>query len=159
VVIRRLLLTAVVLVTVGAWTAAAARAADAAPAPSHSWAIDLDNGLMSPFCPGRTLMDCPSPQAAKLRAWIAEQEQAGRTQDEVEEQLYQQFGDVILQAPRAEGFGLAAYVLPVVAFLAGGAVVWVFLRRQVRHGGPPAPHVPTAIDPEIERRIDEELRA
>jgi cytochrome c-type biogenesis protein CcmH/NrfF len=157
-VIRRLLLTVVVVAVAGAWTAAAP-ADEGAPGPSHSWAIDLDNGLMSPFCPGRTLMDCPSPQAAKLRAWIAEQEQAGRTKGDVEEQLYQQFGDVILQAPRAEGFGLAAYVLPVAAFLAGGAVVWVFLRRQVRRGGPPAPHLPTAIDPEIERRIDEELRA
>lgn len=123
------------------------------------YAVELYNSLMSPFCPGRTLMACPSSQAAEMRDWIAEQEHAGRPRQAVEDELYAQWGDVILQAPRAEGFGLAAYVLPIVAFVAGGAIVWVFLRRQ-RAGAavpPPGPRAP--LDPEIERRIDEELRA
>jgi cytochrome c-type biogenesis protein CcmH len=115
---------------------------------------------MSPFCPGRTLIDCPSGQAEELRAWIAAQEAAGRTRAEVEEQIYREYGDVVLQAPKPRGFGLIAYVLPVVAFAVGGALVWIFLRRQRRAQGEAAtdsPHGP--IDPELERRIDEELRA
>ncbi|HEY8493844.1 MAG TPA: cytochrome c-type biogenesis protein CcmH [Myxococcota bacterium] len=129
-----------------------------ARAAERPYAIELYNGLMSPYCPGRTLMDCPSEQAAALRQWIAEQERAGRSREEVEEQLYREYGDVILQAPRAEGFGLAAYVFPVIAFFLGGAIVWRFLRRQ--GGGAPLPAGPRApLDPEIERRIDEELRA
>lgn len=110
---------------------------------------------MSPFCPGRVLIDCPSPQAAELRAWIAAQEAAGRSRADVEAQLYAQFGDVILQAPKAQGFGLAAYAIPLLAFAAGGGVVWLFLRRQRRAGSAPAPLA--AADPEIERQIDEEL--
>jgi cytochrome c-type biogenesis protein CcmH/NrfF len=124
-----------------------------------SYSMDLYTGLMSPYCPGRTLMDCPSSQATELREWIHAQEQAGRSRQEVEEQLYRQFGDVILQAPRAQGIGLAAYVFPVLAFLTGGAVVFLFLRRQ-RASAPAAGRAPTSpVDPEIERRIDEELRA
>lgn len=137
--------------------APSARAADA------SYSLDLYNGLMSPYCPGRTLMDCPSGQATELRNWIAEQEQAGRSKQEVEDELYAQFGDVILQAPKAQGFGIAAYVLPILALFAGGGIVWVFLRRQVAAGattGEPALRTgPAVLDPEIERRIDEEMRA
>jgi cytochrome c-type biogenesis protein CcmH len=126
-----------------------------------SYSVDLFTQLMSPYCPGRTLMDCPSSQAAELRSWITEQEQAGRSRSDVEEQLYEQFGDVILQAPRAQGFGLAAYLLPVVAVLVGGAIVWLFLRRQAGGAGGATVGSPTPVvlDPEIERRIDEELRA
>ena len=135
-------------------TAAPARAAD------DPYAMELYTGLMSPYCPGRTLIDCPSGQAGELRDWIAAQEQAGRSRDEVEDELYARYGDVILQAPRAEGFGRAAYVLPIVAFLIGGGIVWRFLRRQAAGAPTPALAGPRAtLDPEIERRIDEELRS
>ena len=134
--------------------------APAAPAADEPYALELYNESMSPYCPGRTLMDCPSEQAAELRGWIADQERAGRSRGDVEAELYQRYGDVILQAPRAEGFGLAAYLLPLAAFLAGGAIVWLFLRRQAAGRPVPAPPGPRApLDPELERRIDEELRA
>lgn len=148
----------IALLLAGALLAAGGAPPAAAAEPPYS--IELYNGLMSPFCPGRTLMDCPSSQATEMRDWIAAQEQAGRSRQEVEDELYAQWGDVILQAPRAEGFGLAAYVLPIVAFAAGGAIVWVFLRRQAAAGAGAAPARPRpSLDPEIERRIDEELRA
>jgi cytochrome c-type biogenesis protein CcmH len=143
---------------IGALLASLLLVAPAARAADEPYSLELYNGLMSPYCPGRTLMDCPSGQAAELRDWIAGQEQAGRSRQEVEDELYEKYGDVILQSPRAEGFGLAAYVLPIVAFLVGGAIVWVFLRRQAAArsvAGGPRP----SLDPEIERRIDEELRA
>jgi cytochrome c-type biogenesis protein CcmH len=131
----------------------------AAAAAEPPYALELYNGLMSPYCPGRTLMDCPSSQATELRDWIAAQEQAGRTRQQVEDELYEKYGDVILQAPRAEGFGLAAYVLPIVAFAAGGAIVWIFLRRQAAGASAAPPRPRASLDPEMERRIDEELRA
>jgi cytochrome c-type biogenesis protein CcmH len=156
----RILLAALGLVGLFGLGMAGAPVVRAEEAP---YSMELWNGLMSPYCPGRTLMDCPSGQATELRDWIAEQEQAGRSKQEVEDELYAQFGDVILQTPRAQGFGIAAYVLPVVALFAGGAIVWVFLRRQVAAGAttdaPAIPQRPAALDPEIERRIDEELRA
>jgi hypothetical protein len=63
---------------------------------------------------------------------------------------------VLRSAPLAEGFGLAAYVFPVIAFFAGGVVVAVFLRRQTRVTATPEPS-PRAQDPELERAIDREL--
>lgn len=146
------------LVWLLAFALAAPLAAGAADPPQESWAYDLWNSLMSPYCPGRTLLDCTSSQAAELREWIAEQEKAGRSREDVERTLYLEFGDVILQAPKASGFGLAAYVIPALGFLAGGALVFVFLRRQSAARAA-APAAAAALpDPEIDRMIDEELK-
>lgn len=122
----------------------------------EGWAYELPNDLMSPFCPGRTLSACTSPQADELRSWLIVQEAAGRSRDDVEAELFERYGDVLRPAPRAEGFGLTAYVFPVIAFIVGGVVVFVFLRRQTRAARQPEPasHAP---DPELEQIIDREL--
>ena len=95
------------------------------------WAYQLWRETMSPYCPGRTLADCPSSQADTLRLWIQLQEAAGRTREDVEAELIERYGDAILSAPRAQGLGLAAYLLPGLAFVAGGLLLVAFLRRSV----------------------------
>lgn len=144
-----------------------ARAADGPPetaapleesaAPLEGWAYDLANELMSPFCPGRTLAECPSGKADSLRMWIIIQEAAGRPRDEVESELYERYGDVIRPAPLAQGIGLAAYIAPVVVFLLGGAVVAVFLRVQKRRPREATRMFAAPSDPELERILDDEL--
>jgi cytochrome c-type biogenesis protein CcmH/NrfF len=133
----------------------AASAAPAAP-EEPGWSYQLWNELMSPFCPGRTLADCPSEQAENLREWIVTQEERGRDRDDVTGELFRSFGDVLRQAPAAEGVGLAAYVIPIAIFCAGGGLVALFLSR--RRGGSlaPSPRV-TVVDPELQRTLDEEI--
>jgi cytochrome c-type biogenesis protein CcmH/NrfF len=135
--------------------ASAATAADADAAP-EGWAYKLSHDLMSPFCPGRTLSACTSPQADELRMWLIVQEASGRSREDVEAELFERYGDVLRAAPLATGFGLTAYVFPVIAFLAGGVVVALFLRRQTRAAATPQPPSPP-VDPELERVIDREL--
>ena len=134
--------------------------AGVAGAEPEGWAYVLANELMSPFCPGRTLAECPSPQAEELRLWIIVQEAAGRSQGEVEEELYARFGDVIRSAPEPKGIGISAYALPIAVFVGGGFVVVFVLRRitakpaALSEGGPGAAVPP--LDAEFERLIDEE---
>lgn len=129
----------------------------AAASESGGWGYDLARDLMSPFCPGRALADCPSPDAATLRAWILVQEAAGRSREDVEAELIERYGEQILSAPRVRGFGLTAYALPIAAFLAGGGLVWFFLRRQTREAhAEPRPRA-ASLSPELERLVDEEL--
>jgi len=137
-----------------------ARAVDAPSepaAPLEGWAYALAQELMSPFCPGRTLAECPSGKADSLRMWIIMQEAAGRPRAEVEDELYERYGDVIRAAPRAQGIGLAAYIAPVVVFLLGGAAVVMFLRVQKRRSRESKQAPSAASDPELERILDEEL--
>ena len=111
---------------------------------------------MSPFCPGRSLADCPSPDAASMRMWILVQAAAGRTRADVEEELYARYGEMIRSAPKAEGIGAAAYWMPAAVFVAGGALVVWFLRRATRRVAPGEPSA-RPLDPEVERKLDELL--
>jgi cytochrome c-type biogenesis protein CcmH/NrfF len=133
----------------------------ALPVFAADWGYDLAGELMSPYCPGRALSECPSPDAEKLRAWILAQEEAGRSRADVEAELFLQFGEQLRQAPKAEGVGLIAYAIPVAVFALGGLIVAVFLRR----GSRPAVAAPLAMpqalegeDEELERFLDDELK-
>jgi cytochrome c-type biogenesis protein CcmH/NrfF len=136
----------------------------ALPAPGageeSGWGYQLSKEVMSPYCPGRALSDCPSPQAADLREWIVEQENAGVSRSEVEQELFRVFGDQLLQAPRAKGMGLVAYLIPAAAFAAGGVLLVFFLRRQrlAVGGSSPAPVPAAPPDPDLEKVVEEELR-
>jgi cytochrome c-type biogenesis protein CcmH/NrfF len=134
----------------------AAAAEDAAESP-EGWAYDLSNELLSPFCPGVTLAECSSGQAKSLIMWMVVQESAGRSRDEVREELIARYGESIRPTPKVEGFGLSAYLLPVVVFLGGGVLIAVFLSRQGGSGSPPAAGGGGAPDPELERIVDEEI--
>jgi cytochrome c-type biogenesis protein CcmH/NrfF len=137
---------------------AASAAAETSP-PSDGWAYPYFQEAMSPFCPGRTLSACTSGQAESLRMWILIQEAAGRSRDDVHRELFERYGDVILAAPEAVGFGITAYVIPLVVFRGGGLLVVYFLRRQAGDAATARARAPAIgpVDPEIERLIDEEL--
>jgi cytochrome c-type biogenesis protein CcmH/NrfF len=137
-------------------TASAEAPADNPGDTAPAWAYDLPNDLMSPFCPGRSLADCPSPDAASLRMWILVQAAAGRTRADVEGELFERYGEVIRSAPKAEGIGAAAYWMPAAVFAAGGALVVWFLRRATRRGAASEPPL-RPLDPDVERKLDELL--
>lgn len=139
------------------WALALAVALAAGPAAAaDGYARELERELMSPYCPGRTLVECPSPAATELRLWIQAQEKAGVARAAVEERLFAEYGDKLRHAPRPEGWGLWAYLVPGGALLAGGVVVVAFLGRGGRPGPPQGP--PSApLDPELEREVDREL--
>lgn len=96
---------------------------------SEDWGYDLGGELMSPFCPGRTLSSCPSPQAAELVQWIVTQEAAGATKEEVLEILIEKWGEEILGAPPAKGITLWAYIFPILGFVLLGGVAFGVLRN------------------------------
>jgi cytochrome c-type biogenesis protein CcmH/NrfF len=125
-------------------------------AASQNWSRELERSLMSPYCPGRSLIECPSQKAVELRLWIQAQEKAGVPRAEVEARLFEEWGDQLLHAPRASGWGLWAYLVPGFAMFAGGVLVLSFLHRQ---GGASATREPPAPDPELAREIDRELGA
>lgn len=73
---------------------------------------DLADTTMSPFCPGRTLSACPSSQARELRLQIQEWLEKGYTVEGVRNQLLTIYGDEVRGAPRTEGFGIMAWLVP-----------------------------------------------
>lgn len=83
---------------------------------------------MSPFCPGRTLADCPSNYAAEWRADIRDMVARGMSSSEIQRELEARAGGNLSGSPNRD----ASYGLPIVfgvlAFSLLGAVL-LRLRR------------------------------
>jgi cytochrome c-type biogenesis protein CcmH/NrfF len=78
----------------------------------------LSRELMSPFCPGRTLADCPSPHARLVRDEIEARLEKGETAIAIEQDLVLRYGAEIRGTPPAKGFAMVLWiVLPLSAGL------------------------------------------
>jgi cytochrome c-type biogenesis protein CcmH len=124
-----------------------------------AWGYELADELMSPWCPGFALPDCSSGYASDLRLWILDQEKRGRSREDVKAEILARYGDMMLQAPKAEGLGVLAYAIPAGLVLAGGAVLFVFLRKQGGAASGARDLQAGAADPQIAARIDAEFAA
>jgi cytochrome c-type biogenesis protein CcmH len=132
-------------------------AAPAAASERHPTLGELEGEVMCPTCK-TTLDQSNAPIANRIRQFISARIAAGDTASEIKAKLVAQFGPAILAEPSKHGFNLLAWVLPFVAIGVGagalGWLVWRWSRGRRRQaapaGGPP-------IDPELDRRVDEEL--
>lgn len=122
-------------------------------------ANDVSERIMSPFCPGVTLHDCPSDSAVALRDRIEAMAEQGLGRDDIIVVLEREFGESIRAMPEADGSGLLAWALPGIGVLVGIGAGWLLLRRWVR-----VPERPQGYDenvhitPADRRRLDTELK-
>ena len=112
--------------------------------------------VMSPFCPGLTLADCPSPNAFTLRDEIEARLKKGESGDAILDELVATYGTQILADPSDTPIGSVVWGVPF-AFSAVAAVglAW-FLRRATRpHAEEPG--LAPAGPPGLQDRLEEEL--
>jgi cytochrome c-type biogenesis protein CcmH len=123
----------------------------------HPTLGELEGEVMCPTCK-TTLDQSTAPIADRIRRFISARIAAGDTKSEIKRKLVLQFGPSVLAEPSKHGFNLLAWVLPFAGIglgaIALGALAWHWSRG--RGPGPAAP-APSALDPELERRVDEEL--
>ncbi|MFN2488609.1 MAG: cytochrome c-type biogenesis protein CcmH [Actinomycetota bacterium] len=126
-----------------------------ASASPEEVATDVANDVMSPFCPGLTLHDCPSDAAASLRERIEGWARDGLDHEQIVARLRAEYGRVIEAAPPTEGAGLVAWLLPSLVALAGVGLAWSLARRwSARAAHREAPAAPSGDE---RRRLDAEL--
>jgi cytochrome c-type biogenesis protein CcmH len=122
----------------------------------HPTLGELEGEVMCPTCK-TTLDQSTAPIADRIREYISARIAAGDTKSEIKRKLVLQFGPAVLAEPSKKGFNLLAWVLPFVGIglgaLALGWLAWRWSRSRelaVVGAGP-------QLDPELERRVDEEL--
>jgi cytochrome c-type biogenesis protein CcmH len=115
-------------------------------------ANEIYNTVMSPFCPGRLLANCPSAEAADLRNSVKEQLAAGATKDQVLEELYAVWGEEVLGAPR----GPVAWMVPIGVLVLGALLLIVWLGRTSRRMQMTQPER-SGLDSVAEQRLQAEL--
>lgn len=111
-------------------------------------------------CGHKTLATCFCPESEKLKDQIAEQIKAGKDHDGVIAYLVNAHGGQdVLGAPIDKGFNRLAWLVPVLAGAGGIAVIgFVAVKWSRRDEDQPAGVAGGAADPQLEARLDDELR-
>lgn len=101
------------------------------PSSALTWQ-DIAADLMSPACPGRTLLNCTSGQAEQWRELIRQKLAQGETKEQVMQYFVAIRGEEILAAPPKRGFALTAWLFPLFILLNGAGLIVVLTCRWVR---------------------------
>ncbi len=140
---------------------ALACAGPALASEQHPTQGELEAELVCPQC-HEPLDESSSPIAQQMKAYIRQHIAMGWTKSHIVDSLVgppNNLGPSVLGVPRKHGFDLLAWLLPLAGIavgalaLAGGAWAWSRNRpgnKLVLADGP-------ALDPALERRVDEEL--
>jgi cytochrome c-type biogenesis protein CcmH len=149
-VVRRALLILVALTAVV--PAAALAAAPRASLP------DVEDEVMCPVC-GTALNLAESPQADRERAFIQRLIDQGKTKAQIKAALEDQYGPRVLALPKAKGFNLAAYLVPIALGLAALLALAFTVPRWVRRrpATSTAPAEGADISAADRARLDEDL--
>jgi cytochrome c-type biogenesis protein CcmH len=143
--------------------AALVLAAPAAASEQHPTLTELEDQIMCPVCAGETLAQSDSPAAAQVKRLIQVRIAAGDSRSEIKRKLVAEYGTRILAAPPKHGFDLIAWLLPLIGIVAAagvlGLLAWHWSRGRDEPEAPAEPWSQNGhpLDPELERRVDEEL--
>ena len=111
---------------------------------------------MCPQCAGQSIDQSNAPVARAMRQTIREQLRGGADDDEIIDLLVTAYGEEILASPPARGFSLAAWAVPPIALLLGGAAVALAVRSLRRRPGAPETETfsPSGGDSNLEPYLD-----
>ena len=147
---RRVVATVVAAATLGVPSAAIA-----AECPKTTLA-DVEDEVMCPVCGTPLALATEAPQAQQERRLIERLIARCESKEEIKRALVAQFGESVLATPDDEGFDLAAYVVPAVAVLLGGAGIALAIVRWRRRPGA-APGSDGATETPRSKRLDADL--
>jgi cytochrome c-type biogenesis protein CcmH len=141
-----------------------ALAGSAAGSERRPTLAELEGEVMCPTC-NTTLDHSSSPIARRMERFIARRIAAGATKSEIKKELVAEFGQAVLASPPRQGFNLLAWLVPFAGLVAGALALAVLVRRwSGARGAEPelagaaaGANGAAPLEPELERRLDEEL--
>lgn len=168
-------LVALVALALGGLPIRAVYAQDPQPTPSDNDVNRVARDLYCPVCENIPLDVCPTPACHEWRELIRQKLAEGLNDQQIREFFALQYGDRVLSEPPRSGLNWLVYLLPPLALVAGGVVLFGVLRRMRKAGNSSGSHVtplPTAnldeegdgtvvqneVEDEYLTRVEEELR-
>jgi cytochrome c-type biogenesis protein CcmH len=98
------------------------------PEPKTNLA-DISDEVMCTVCGVPLELATEAPQANAERDFIRRLIAQGKTKDQIKDALVAQYGENVLAVPGDEGFDLAAWLVPAVAFVTAAFGIGIALRR------------------------------
>ena len=97
--------------------------------------VEVSNEIYSPFCPGKTLMMCPSPNAAKVRRDIQDLARSGMEKEAIKNQIVATYGEEFrITEPPAKDNALLVTIILIALAIAILAVILLSRRKKLRQG-------------------------
>lgn len=125
---------AALVLSVSAVAVAAPALAAGSPAPVPQTTVNaIEAEVMCPIC-GTLLELAESPQARREKVLVAKLVAEGKSKAEVKDALVAQYGSEVLALPKASGFDLSAYLVPILAILVAAVALAFSLLRWRRSG-------------------------
>ena len=119
---------------------------------------DIEDEVMCPICGVSLELATEAPQAQQEREFIRTLIAEGLSKDEIKDRLVAEYGSEVLATPEAEGFDLAAWLVPGVAIVIAAGAIFVAVRRWRRTGRDRTPEAPGKAGDEAENeRLDADL--
>lgn len=118
---------------------------------------DIEDEVMCTIC-GTTLQLANSPQAERERALINRLISEGKDKDQIKDALVAEYGPAVLAVPDASGFGLTAFVVPIIGIAVAMVAIALAARRwrraRQKSEAATAPPEPLSTTDEERLRVD-----
>lgn len=121
---------------------------------------EVASEIRCPVCQGLSIADSPSEMAVNMKGQVEALLARGYTERQIKDYFERSYGQFALLRPKFSGVNALVWILPVVALLAGVAIVVAKIRR-LESRNPAGPPVAVADDPylaRVRRLLQEEDR-
>lgn len=110
--------------------------------------------LRCPVCQGMSVADSPSEMAVNMKGQVRELLARGYTEEQILKYFELSYGQFVLLKPKFEGVNSLVWLLPVIALVIGGAIVFIKLRKLEQAPAPVAETKSEDADPYLARVRD-----
>ena len=124
----------------------------------------INRSLMCPVCPSETIDQSQVELAEQMRTIVQEKLAAGESREQILQFFVDRYGESVLAAPPKRGFNLLVWLVPPMALVAGGGLLYAILRTMRRQSAGSTAVVASADVPYDEalkpylQSVDEEMR-
>lgn len=131
-------------------------ASPAAALAAKASLADIEDEVMCPVC-GTLLELSDSPQAQRERAYINSLIAQGKSKQQIEDALVEQYGPNVLATPSTHGFDLSAWVIPALGLVALAGVLGFAWWRRGRPRSADGEGEPDPLPPEDAARLERDI--
>jgi len=159
-VTRRIVLVILLLLAAALLVAAPVAAQDTQSDSVSDDAVNaIAKGLYCPVCENIPLDVCGTQACAQWRELIREKLAQGWSEAQIKQYFVAQYGDRVLATPPARGLNWLVYIIPPLAILIGGFILYTALKSWRQSTPQEAVPIPNPDQPadEYVARLEEEL--
>jgi cytochrome c-type biogenesis protein CcmH len=117
---------------------------------------EVSSLMRCPVCQGLSVADSPTPSAVAMKEEVRQFLADGYSESQILTYFEKSYGEFIRLEPKARGFNLLVWILPIAGLVAGLALV---MRRVRRPAATEAQDdAPTTVDPDLEVYLEQVRR-